>query len=78
MAHICPVCGSKCECRQAKNDPENCIHCEMGDDWDYEEDGFEEDEIDRMYDDEKLDDPTARDPLAKVGIVEYPKDLEDE
>jgi hypothetical protein len=53
MAHTCPECVAKCYCRQGERDPENCIHCEMGEDWDYEEDDFEEDEVDRFYEDEK-------------------------
>lgn len=53
MAHTCPECGVKCYCRQGEKDRESCIHCEIGNDWDYEEDSideYDEDDVDVNHD----------------------------
>lgn len=86
MAHSCPYCGMLCHCRGDIDDmdlglepPGGCIHytregCDEFEDDD--EEWWEGTDID--YEDEDLGDPTAHDPLAGSGIVEQPKNLEDE
>jgi hypothetical protein len=91
MAHTCPYCGMLCHCKGDIDDIDmgylprgGCMHyvnsgCDSFDN-DPDLDDWGEDDIDDFYDpnDEDMNDPTAHDPMAEKGIVEQPKNLEDE